>query len=438
MSESSNSIAKRRARDGVLYTCAQFEAHYGKRLGRKHWREANVDGSGASEHNSDDGTNTAQANVEGSGWHWWNEPNQAAVNVVQEKDAPRDEITGASEHSSEDHPESFASCTEPAQANVEGSGRDWRNEPNQAVAQENDAHRDEGTGASEHCSEGTGASDHAESFATTVVAAFLGRDEVEDVLSQARASHWSLTMLHDEARWVLEKATSTIHANALEQVEVLEDWQHWRAYVCMHPKCFDIIGEGIVSVVAQAVKGTKDPNRGGRPRVDLVLFQEYRSYVRLHPGSRRKNDAQLVFSPPSASWHGATAVNQWTRIWAEHGVFSIGDARVVPQGDRIGRKEAWRILSALGDQTPLDLTDGSCFLWWLWICSFGAKLNQVIQCGLQTAELTEADNETKLLKFGRRDDTVVHVALSYKNVSTHRWKMEISIWLHGMQGRPDL
>ena len=88
MSESSNPIAKRRARDGVLYTCAQFEAHYGKRLGRKQWREANVDGSGASEHNSDDGTNTAQANVEGGGWHWWNEPNQAAVNVVQEKDAP--------------------------------------------------------------------------------------------------------------------------------------------------------------------------------------------------------------------------------------------------------------------------------------------------------------------------------------------------------------
>ena len=310
---------------------------------------------------------------------------------------------------------------------------------------EDDVRKEKGTGAAEHSvnildeddvqkEEGTGSAEHSSEDDDEVwLPSILKVDQVDEVVSSARTSNLSLPSVHKEARSVLVNATKRIHENGVDEVQVLGDWEHWKEYVCMHDEHADIIGRGILRVVAQAVRGTKDYNREGRPRVDLVFYRRDGSYMRVHPGSCSKGDAQLVLSPPSASEHGATAVNQWTRIWADGGVFTIGDARLVPQNDRIGRKEAWRILSALGDQTPLDLTDGTRFAWWLWVSSFDAKMSQVIQRGLCKAELSETRPRMKLLTFGRFDETVVHVGLVQG-----KWHLELWVWLNGKDGPPDL
>ena len=155
------------------------------------------------------------------------------------------------------------------------------------------------------------------------------------------------------------------------EVDASACWAHWRAYVCMHEEHQTMIGPGIVRVTAQSIQGTKDPNRQGRQRVDLVLHQLGGSYVRVHPGRHKSNDAALKVSPPSASEHGASATNQWTRIWSGDGVFTKERAKYIAQGDWIGRKQAWHQLSSLNDPVPVDITDGSQFLWWLWVAGFG-------------------------------------------------------------------
>ena len=115
------------------------------------------------------------------------------------------------------------------------------------------------------------------------------------------------------------------------------------------------------------------------------------------------------------------------------GVFTVDDARLVQQNDRIGKKDAWRTLHALGNVAPLDLTDGTHFAWWRWVSSFDAKMSQVIQCGLCKAELSETRPRMKLLTFGRSDETVVHVGLV-----KGKWKLERLVWLNGKHGPPDL
>ena len=78
-------------------------------------------------------------------------------------------------------------------------------------------------------------------------------------------------------------------------------------------------------------------------------------HVRVHPGRHRRNDAKLKVSPPSASEHGASATNQYTRIWPEDGVFTIHDAHRIAQGDRIDKKEARRQLSLVNDDVPFGI-----------------------------------------------------------------------------------
>ena len=265
----------------------------------------------------------------------------------------------------------------------------------------------------------------------------LQMDEVDGVVAAARSDGLTVTKLHDEARHVLESATTAIANESIMELDVSAHWTHWRAYVCMHAEHEKMIGPGIVRISAQSIHGTKDPNREGRPRVDLVLHQQDGSYVRLHPGAHRRLDAKLKVAPPSASEHGASAGNQWTRIWSEDGVFTIDDARHIAQGDRIGRKEAWKQLSSLSGDVPSDITDGTKFLWWLWVAGFGSRLEPVIGCGLRKVEMIHQSFESKLVRFERVNGSLVHVGLAYFKVRG-AWKLELSVWLHGTDGPPDL
>ena len=160
--------------------------------------------------------------------------------------------------------------------------------------------------------------------------------------------------------------------------------------------------------------------------------------MRVHPGLHRRKDAKLKVSPPSASEHGASATNQWTRIWSPDGVFTKQDAQDIAQGDWIGRKRAWHQLFLVSDGVPVDTTDGSSFLWWLWVAGFGnGREQKVIGSGLRKAELVRNRGEEKLVSFQRADDTLVHVGLSYVHVRRYTWTLELSIRLHAPVGAPD-
>ena len=64
----------------------------------------------------------------------------------------------------------------------------------------------------------------------------------------------------------------------------------------MHPQWKDIIGSGIIAAHLEKIRNTKDPNRGNAERVDYVFYRVDNTFCRVHPGTKRENDAQLYFA----------------------------------------------------------------------------------------------------------------------------------------------
>ena len=75
----------------------------------------------------------------------------------------------------------------------------------------------------------------------------------------------------------------------------LDDVFDWVPYVAAHDLSQQIIGPGITHAMAHFVRGTSDHNRGGAPRLDFFFYRTDQTVCRVHPGRKRKDDAQLIF-----------------------------------------------------------------------------------------------------------------------------------------------
>ena len=167
-------------------------------------------------------------------------------------------------------------------------------------------------------------------------------------------------------------------------------WPHWRNYLAhLGPRytADPIVGPGVTALTAEFITGTIDPNRGGRPRLDIVVYHVDGGSCRLHPGSKPKNDAQPVFFPPSPLARIAT---NYVAPLLEPERPALITATAVPQVDRLGKKEAWRRLTAIRDATEhtnppevwLELTDGNLFPWWQWFPNLGRWTAEVRGAGI--------------------------------------------------------
>ena len=95
---------------------------------------------------------------------------------------------------------------------------------------------------------------------------------------------------HKAAREVLDE-----YANGSEQVSVdMSDMSWWEEYVASQAVATEMAAVGITGFSIQSILGIKDPNRGGRDRVDFIVFLADGTHWRLHPGSKQKSDAQPV------------------------------------------------------------------------------------------------------------------------------------------------
>ena len=101
----------------------------------------------------------------------------------------------------------------------------------------------------------------------------------------------------------------------------------------------------------------------------------------------------------------------------EPGIFTQTYAAQVPATDRIGNRRAFDILCSLSLPADRDLTDGSKFLWWLWVANLGPRLSEVVGHGITSAELREVQAacgmriDSVLMSF-TRNDSVCFVRLS--------------------------
>jgi hypothetical protein len=69
----------------------------------------------------------------------------------------------------------------------------------------------------------------------------------------------------------------------------------WKQYVAAHRQSDAIIGPGITHALAVFFTGTNDSNRGGAPRLDFCFYRTDGTFCRVHPGTRPKEDANLIF-----------------------------------------------------------------------------------------------------------------------------------------------
>ena len=97
--------------------------------------------------------------------------------------------------------------------------------------------------------------------------------------------------LHNLAREALNTVTET-GSPLPESLDLLFPWQE---YIACHARAEDIIGSGITSATVEAIEGTADPNRRGQPRIHFIIYRRDGTCCRIHPGTRKGNDAKLLF-----------------------------------------------------------------------------------------------------------------------------------------------
>ena len=234
-------------------------------------------------------------------------------------------------------------------------------------------------------------------------------------------------VLHDEARAFIDKFANVDNEAIGVQADLTTEWPNWKLYIANHKVARDLIGPGVKAFTVEFIAGTKDPNRGGRPRLDFVIRHSNNAYWRLHPGSTPKSDAKPKFFPASAPEPAAyepagppePAAYEWRRPGAA-GIFDSDRAKLVRQSDRLGKAEIWgavqRIPQGLIPHVQsgawLDITCGKYIVWWLWICNLGNHTRSVIGAGVRDAHMAMNTNDEAVFKFSRIDGTEYVVKLS--------------------------
>ena len=251
---------------------------------------------------------------------------------------------------------------------------------------------------------------------------------LDDLPQLCRRGQPQSRSFHDEAREWTNKFASGDSEPVGVQANLTVEWANWKMYIAGHKNAKEIVGPGVVSFTAEFIEGTGDPNRGGIPRLDLVLRHSDGGYVRLRAGSRPKNDAVPRFFPGSAPEHAPRffpgsapehAAYEW-RAPGAGGIFSAARAKLVPQVDKLGKEDVWQTVQTLmaqelipnkRDGSWLNLTDGTHLRWWLWICNLGKFTRSVIGAGVHSAHVAMNAGHEAVFKFIRADDTECTVML---------------------------
>ena len=116
----------------------------------------------------------------------------------------------------------------------------------------------------------------------------------------AEKRHRPVRSLHKLARAALNAITEAGPSSSINKN--LDDWFPWMAYIACHESATDIIGPGVTHAIAEFVEDTRDPNQFGQPRLDFLIYRIDGTRCRVHPGTKKANDAKPLLS---SSNHGA-------------------------------------------------------------------------------------------------------------------------------------
>ena len=223
----------------------------------------------------------------------------------------------------------------------------------------------------------------------------LDLNELRAIRAAARHDKTSHA-LHDQARETL----NTFATAPYDGPTCLNDLFPWKAYLAFHAKGEIIVGPGISRAVVDQLKDVKDPNRGGRPRTDFIFYRVDGSAYRIHPGTKRKNDAAPVYCPPSLATEQIATCVWHTRPMD---LFTYEHACRIPQTDKLGKEQAFRTIQ----------TDPEQFQRWLFAANLGLHTERVIGSGLTSSSLLERSDTSAKLRFQRHDESTIDIEIVY-------------------------
>lgn len=274
-----------------------------------------------------------------------------------------------------------------------------------------------GAGATEH-GRGAGATEHNP---VTILS-------VQDLRGLARQQTRGEAKegLHREARqWLNQIANG--HYGTGPVVDLTTIWPRWSAWLATQPTATQSFESDVAAFTAESIENTRDPNRGGRPRVDFCVRLADGSYWRFHPGSKERNSAEPRHIPATLpdTTRGAAehAAQQWTTI-SDDNVWTISRSRLVPQTDRMSKNAMWQQISALlmQDAIPrwpntVDITDGTLISWWLWVSNLGPRTVDVIGNGIRQVLLSRRLEQEVVFAFVRVGNTEASVFLGLREIA---------------------
>ncbi len=221
--------------------------------------------------------------------------------------------------------------------------------------------------------------------------------------------------LHNLARDALNAITA---AGPQGELEIhLENWFPWREYLAFHAQASEIVGSGITRATAEFTRGTNDANRGDQARMDFVVDRSDGTCCRFHPGTTKRTDAKLIFHP-NATEHGinANTSTQSQGTAQPHLPFTYASAMAVPQQDRVGKRDAFRLLK----NTPCGTLD---WQWWLFVSNVGSLTRELIGPGIVQAELHDKWDTGVELLFRRADATEARLQLTECRSGTYQTQL---------------
>ena len=223
---------------------------------------------------------------------------------------------------------------------------------------------------------------------------------IEDLARLQNGLNPAKEELHGQARGFLNEKIRFFAGNQADQAQHQpvdeHDWPTWREYIATHAAAAEIVGStGVIGVRIEEIEGTCDGNRGGARRVDIVVYNADGKHHRLHPGSKRKNDAQVILCKTiigAAEPIGAPAADTYSEAPL---VYTRDDAEKIPQVDRMGRRKMFDMLQKLLAYRPLELMQVSIdvFPWWLWLPTTGPIRDAVIGIGIERIALVQTKAE---------------------------------------------
>ena len=196
---------------------------------------------------------------------------------------------------------------------------------------------------------------------------------------------------HKEARALLQQLTRQPEADVID-LEMI--WENWQAYIAKHPKSEEIVGSGIVALKAKRIPNSSDPNNFGAKRLDFFVYRLDGSAARLHPGTKRTNDAAIVNVPAQVLQN------------------TLETLRLIPQIDRLTCQDAFNCLTRYPLGSIVDLTDGSRFPWPRFIANLGRMVPDIMGTGsITNVRLADVQCNKVILELTRSDEIRVRLSL---------------------------